>query len=145
MGRESSDDADEDDDDSRDFCDAGDTRPYFVYLMACPSELAVSSKRMFTHIGKSRDPVGKVQKHNQGFVNSHKRSTRANAPHWKIEEWVGPFRTREDARDFQKLWFCKTKGVKTRAQRGAQLATEHNVVCYTTRSILSSGASKLRP
>lgn len=110
-------------------------RPYFVYLMACtiPSKKV---RRMFTHIGKSREPLQKVLRHNEGKVNSHKRSTRSNAPHWRLEMWDGPFESRTQARAVQKLWSLNTKGIKPRIERGVALAQQHNVYCYTPRASL---------
>jgi hypothetical protein len=108
--------------------------------MAC-SIPSTKMRRMFTHIGKSREPVRKVLRHNEGMVTSHKRSTRSSAPHWRLEEWVGPFATRRDARLFQTSWFRNTKGVKTRMERGIQLANEYNVICYTPRAALADIAT----
>ena len=111
-------------------------RPYFVYLMACtiPSKKV---RRMFTHIGKSREPLRKVLRHNEGKVNSHKRSTRSNAPHWRLEMWDGPFQSRTQARSVQKMWSLNTKGIKPRIERGVKLAEQHKVFCYTPRASLN--------
>jgi len=123
-------------------------KPYFVYLMAASASLRLGDdknskvRRMSTHIGKSREPVRKVLRHNEGLVNSYKRSTRSCAPNWRLEEWIGPFQTRHAAREFQKSWFKNTKGVKTRVERGVQLASEHKVICYTPRATLRSANSE---
>jgi hypothetical protein len=110
-------------------------KPYFVYLMACtiPSKRV---RRMFTHIGKSREPIRKVLRHNEGRVNSHKRSTRSNAPHWRLEMWDGPFMSRTQARVVQKKWSLNTKGINPRIERGMKIARQHNVCCYTPRASL---------
>lgn len=112
-------------------------KPYYVYLMACSVPTSVSAaKRNFTHIGMSREPIHKVVRHNEGRVNSGKRSTRTSAPHWRLEELIGPFDTRNQARRFQRRWFRNTKGVKLRLERGVELARVHNRVCYTPRAPL---------
>lgn len=137
------DDTDEyDDDESSDAStedEAPPRKPYFVYLMACtapqPKTEARSARRVMTHIGKSREPVRKVLRHNEGVVNQHKRNTRTTPMRWQLEEWVGPFPSRKYARDFQRSWFSKTKGAKTRIEKGLQLAKEHKVVCYTPRAL----------
>lgn len=117
--------------------------PYFVYLMVAAEKNERAVRRVFTHIGKSRTPVFKVLRHNEGRVNTFRQATRKNAPNWRLEEWVGPFNTREKARAFQRLWFTRARPSKTgstaevatatRAGVGVKLAIEHQVAFYTPR------------
>lgn len=117
-------------------------RLYYVYLMACSVVMPDGQRRNHTHIGKSRNAVRKVRLHNEGRVNSGKRSTRTSAPYWRLEQWVGPFESRNEARDFQRLWFRNTKGIKLRIEKGVELARAHSLRCYTPRALLGGGGLK---
>ena len=62
--------------------------------------------RIFIHVGKSRAPIRKVQRHNRlsvRIVTNRKLMTRVGG-NWCLEEWFGPFSNRTRARAFQRLW-----------------------------------------
>jgi hypothetical protein len=118
---------------------SSENAPYYVYMMSCTKKSAnnpnsSSSKQRVlnqTHIGKSRDPIYKVLRHNEGRVNGAKRTVKKSSPNWCLTQWIGPFQGRGVARQFQKLWFRHAPGTKLRVQRGLQLAAENAVPCYT--------------
>ena len=79
-----------------------------VAPVAAPSASAAAGgsdkSRMYTHVGKSRQPIQKVLRHNQKTVRhvTNKKLMSRVASNWRLEDWIGPFRTRNCARTFQR-------------------------------------------
>jgi len=65
-----------------------------------------SKPKLYMHVGKSREPIRKVLRHNRSsirLVTNRKLMTRVQG-NWRLEEWFGPFSTRAKARTFQRQW-----------------------------------------
>lgn len=138
-------------------------KPYFVYRMAATDATPVIPRtkakvgkttesdarkisKIVTHIGKSRAPVFKVLRHNEGRVKTPNAPTKRLAPKWRLEEWIGPFATRRAAREIQQLWFKNSRSVRwtqasaTIVDAGPKLAEENRVLCYTPRANICNKA-----
>jgi len=110
-----------------------------VAPVAAPSASAAAGgsdkSRMYTHVGKSRQPIQKVLRHNQKTVRhvTNKKLMSRVASNWRLEDWIGPFRTRNCARTFQRLW-C------TQLRRGLPPPPPHayNATHYSARAPISA-------
>jgi len=105
--------------------------PYWTYLMCAPSTSSNTERQAWngrkrkrshgyktkpgnwqTHVGKSRNPIGKVYEHNIGKTDS--KSTRAGAPNWTLVAYFGPFRNKNEAFMFLEVWRHKRRGLRRR-------------------------------
>ena len=70
------------------------------------SDASSTCTKIYTHVGKSRQPIKKVLRHNRQSVRhvTNKKLMSRVARNWRLEEWFGPFHTRENARTFQRTW-----------------------------------------
>ncbi len=88
------------------------------------------SQKTLTHVGRSRNPIRKVHLHNTKSLQT--KSTRAAAGLWKLELMCGPLKSRLDGMTVKNLW-KRSRGVKSRRQRGISLALEWGLKCWDTR------------
>jgi hypothetical protein len=111
---------------------------YFAYLIVNFDK----NKKIHTYIGKSRDPIAKCQYWNRRELRGRKRDRDTPAeqkkPCWNIELIIGPFSSRDKARDFKETWKLKSRGIKPRRLRGMQLAYELKKTVYDVRKPMKS-------
>lgn len=100
----------------------------FVFLMF--DELDKS--RMTTSIETSSDPPAAVAEFNGG-KRKHRKSGRDAKRDWRLEQWIGPFKHRSMASQFQTKWNRAPRALMSRVIKGAELAFENNVDLFTFR------------
>lgn len=112
----------------------GTVKPYYVYLMKGAPQTATTRarnaapsadgrarrtrsggaangsgarQRIYAHIGKSRTPAKKVQRHIRHLVRATdgRKYLARVGKNWRLHDWCGPFRTRESASVFQRQWY----------------------------------------
>ena len=108
--------------------DTGCGLSHFAFLMVN----TLASEKTHTYIGTSRNPPAKVSAFNRGDIRSRK-NTKQGRPHWRIEQMVGPFDTRDDARRFRVAWDDHTRGIQPRIKKGQMLARQWKLECWSMR------------
>lgn len=93
-----------------------------------------------THVGMSRNPVKKVEKHNEKKLKGSK-STKAAAGSWELNAIVGPFKEKLDAKGFKIEWNLHSRGIDSRRNRGMQLCIANNLDWYDYSLPENAGAT----
>lgn len=96
----------------------------FVFLMFDEQD----AERATSSIEVSRRPETAVCQFNSG-VRKHRKSSKTYEPMWRLELWIGPFRSRGDAVQFQQQWNrAPARLFEERVLHGAKLASKHGGV-----------------
>lgn len=111
------------------YSETGESLSYFVFLM---TNVHKSGKK-HTFIGTARNPAAAVIAYNEGRLRSRK-NTKQGSPHWRLEQWIGPFDTKGEAERFRHQWDDGTRGVRPRIKRGQQLAKEWELSWWSMRA-----------
>jgi hypothetical protein len=80
--------------------------------------------RNTTSIHISKIPASAVAQFNSG-KRDHRKNSKYVVRDWKLEQWIGPFKSREEARMFANRWARSQCALYTRVMRGAELARDH--------------------
>jgi len=118
-----------------------------VVLAANPTKLCYgTSKRafvfmMYDHLDDTRSstsieissrPASAVAEFNEG-VRKHRKSSKKRRRDWRLEQWVGPFKHRREARQFQIKWSRAPCRFDDRVLKGAELARDLDLDVFTFR------------
>lgn len=101
---------------------------WFCYLMIN----FYPNTKTHTHVGKSREPVKKVKEYNKGTIKNARQTNTATG-YWELEMIIGVFDKKADAIEFRDLWKSNSRGIKSRRQRGIDLAIKHKKTCWDKR------------
>ena len=99
----------------------------FVYLMFDNND---KDTEQTTSIEIAANPAADVLRYNRG-LNKHRKSGKANARDWRLQQWVGPFNAYEAAKAFQSHWTRAANNLAQRIVRGAQLALSLHLAVYS--------------
>ena len=100
-------------------------KPYFCYMMINLDQ----NQKTNTFIEVSRDPFATVNKHNNGGVRNSK-TTQSGAPDWILSLIIGPFVKEEDATSLAEKWRGKSRGIRSRRNKGMTLALDKKLTCW---------------
>jgi hypothetical protein len=87
----------------------------------------LENQKINTYIDKSKNPFVSCESHNNKL--SKYKKTRPAAGNWDLKMIVGPF-SRSDSILFKNLWKSESRGIKSRLNRGIELAISHKKICW---------------
>jgi hypothetical protein len=90
-----------------------------------------------TFVFVASDPVYATTLHNRCLTSI--KETRSVAPFWHLVLAIGPFLTTETAMACGQRWVNCTRGCPSKMRKGAKLATEYGVPCYSSAVTLRGG------
>jgi hypothetical protein len=96
---------------------------YFCWIMITTLE----NQKLNTFIDKSKNPFISCESHNN--KSSKCKKTKSAAGSWNLKMIIGPF-NRLESIEFKKLWKAESRGIKSRLNRGIELAVSHEKICW---------------
>jgi len=118
------------DDDSGGGGGVGEQRKYYVYLMSSRPSME-NGRKLYTYVGKSQEPARQVLRCNRYAQHLAHAAGKQIDTNWCLEQWIGPFSSREKAARFQRMWLYHTRGARARVERGVILAHLFGFTCYS--------------
>jgi hypothetical protein len=104
----------------------GTSKRAFVFMMYDH----LDETRASTSIEISSRPASAVAEFNEG-VRKHRKSSKKRRRDWRLEQWVGPFKHRREARQFQIKWARAPCRFDDRVLKGAELARDLDLNIFT--------------
>jgi hypothetical protein len=115
------------------FCQTASVRydgEWYAYLMSHPLKRCKKD----TNVGYSRNPIQSVYKHNHHKLFD--KETAIAAPHWRLDNTLGPFLSKVEAVQCAENWVCKTRGIPSKRERAKVLAARYKVPLYSSEVVL---------
>ena len=105
------------------------TKPskYFVFLMVNN----LPDIKTNTYVDMSTTPRRRFVLLNSGRIKNV-RNTKPAQGKWQLNMIIGPFNDKKKAKSVMEFWRNKSRGMKSRRNRGDELAMENNVICWDT-------------
>ena len=97
--------------------------PYFSFLITNKSG---NQKRVVAVVSHSRKPLEEIASHNGKKI----KHTRSGAPNWKMTMLIGEFESEEDSKKFSESWKTGTRGIRSKINRGLELAKEKELTVW---------------
>lgn len=109
----------------------------YVVLMHYEDDENGESTSIFT----TTRPIETVCDYNTGALK-HRKGGQARSRDWRIEAFVGPFKSEAAGNDFRDCWSRSAKELKIRLQVGAQLALNSKTHMFDCRGKLFKSAKR---
>ena len=110
-------------------------RPWFVFLMIN----FLASTKTNTHVDFSRRPRRRWHQLNTGKIKNA-RNTKPAETHWELEMVLGPISSRRQAERMAEVWKAKSRGLKSRRDKGIVIAQDSGLICWDKRLDEEEGA-----